>query len=136
LFHPNLTATRIWNAVKIMRAVDGILDPHQSDVVPKADMVASHLQRIVLHIVFQDPAMAGWESDPDSNARLPAAETLAERVFQSVVANALKYHPNEYLASLSKNFEKCTTLVERILGRESIPNPPGSGWLNFGPDDS
>ena len=135
LFHSKLTATRIWNAVKIMRSVDWILCLHESDIVPKASMVANHFQRIVLHIVFQDPGLTEWDTETDSNAKLPEVDKIAERVFNSVVQDVTKHHSGEYLASLSKNHDKCTSLVNRILNRSHLPKPPGDGWLNFGPDE-
>jgi hypothetical protein len=73
LFHPNLTATRIWNAVKIMRAVDGQISIFElMDAAPKSAMVASHLQRIVLHIVFRDPGLVGWDVSSSSLLKIIA----------------------------------------------------------------
>ena len=68
LFNAEITAMKIWNAVKIMRTVDQIVDSRSSGVTPKAELVASHLQRIVLHLVFQDPSLAGWDTASDSDA--------------------------------------------------------------------
>jgi hypothetical protein len=124
LFHPNLTATKIWNAVKIMRAVDRIVAAREANTPPKADMVANHLQRVVLHIVFQDPKLSGWEVLQDSNTMLPVAEGIAEQTFEAVRKDVVEHHSSEYLASLSKNYDKCTTLVARV--RNPAPAPPPS----------
>jgi hypothetical protein len=86
-------------------------------------MVCAHLQRIVLHIVFQDPALAGWEIASDSNALLPNAETVAHKIYELVRKDAVKHHPTEYLASLSKNFEKCACLIRRICAPEPSQEP-------------
>jgi hypothetical protein len=123
LFHPDLTVTRIWNAIKIKRAVENVVDSCQSVDKQKADMVASHLQWIVLHIVFQDPSIVGWDTASDSSAILPTAQTVAHGVFESVREDILINHPSEYLASLSKNFEKCERLVYRIRNPQPKPGP-------------
>ncbi len=123
LFYPELTAMRIWNAVKIMRIVDSTVDSRSSSVTPKAELVASHLQRIVLHLVYQDPSLAGWDTATDSNAILSQAATAAERLFESVRVDVIRNHPNEYLASLSKNAAKCERLVARIRFPQPDENP-------------
>lgn len=119
LFHQDVTATRIWNGVKVMRVVDTAVDSHEVDGTPKADMVSSHLQRIVLHVVFQDPSLSKWDIAPDSNSLLPTAEKLAHKAYELVRKDVVNQHPNEYLASLSKNFEKCGRLVDRVRAAES-----------------
>lgn len=129
LFHENLTATRIWNAVKILRKAGWMIDFHGHDDAPRADMVASHLQRIVLHVVFRDPALAGWDTASDSNAILGTVETLTSKVFEKVRTTVVAHNANEYLASLSKNVDKCRELVTRITAPPKDPSQPGPGQL-------
>jgi hypothetical protein len=106
-----------------MRAVIGEVESHESDVTPKADGVASHMQWIVLHLTFQDPELTGWEAAQDSNAFVPAAGRIAKRAFEDVRQDVIKHHMGEYLASLSKNLEKCSNLVNRIRGVGSAEKP-------------
>lgn len=134
LFPPDISATKIWNAVRIMRTVVGVVDAHELDGTERANMVSAHLQWIVLHIAFQDPALAGWETASDPAETLTAAEKVAERVFETVRKDVNVNHPGEYLASLSKNSVKCGHLVNRILNPNSRPAGLVSGERSLFPE--
>jgi hypothetical protein len=121
LFNENLTARRIWNSVKILRTVDKVIEEHNTDTADRSKHVASHLQRIVLHIVFQDPAMTGWDVIEKVDTILSTAEDVARRVFSSVRAQVNSNNGGEYLASLSKNFERCRSLVAAVQSSRTAP---------------
>src|SRR5438105_14043715 len=53
LFHKELTAQRLWNAVRIMRAVDSKTESLRSEEYPQADPVSVHLRLLIVHLVFQ-----------------------------------------------------------------------------------
>lgn len=116
LFHENLAATTVWNAVIVMRQVDQTVKDLRKDDHHRAEMVANHLQRIVLHLVFQSDEISNWEhSDPNS---LPsAAAKVCKEVFERVCSYLQQHHDREYLASLSKNIEKCRAMVDALSGR-------------------
>ncbi|HQU45829.1 MAG TPA: AIPR family protein, partial [Pirellulales bacterium] len=125
LFHPDLNVTKIWNAVKILRAVDRVVASHESDPTPRADLVSNHLQRIVLHLVFQDPGLVGWDTAKDDSI-LAKVKGVANRVFGAVQIDTDIFHKNEYLASVSKNYEKCRLLVDRV---RKPPEEQKAAWL-------
>lgn len=134
IFPTDISATSIWNAVKIMRAALAVIDFHRGDGTERAEMVAANLQWIILHLVFRDPMLAGWESAPDSNALLPAAEAAATVSFEAVRKDVNKNHFGEYLASLSKNFEKCAGVVNRITNPAKLPTVVAGDTLPLFPD--
>jgi hypothetical protein len=78
--------------------------------------------------------LAGWDTATDSNAILPQAAIAAERLFESVRVDVISNHPNEYLASLSKNAGKCERLVTRIRfpqldeKRAAVPAAPAARY--------
>ncbi len=131
IFHETLTATRIWNAVKIMRAADQTTGLKGLGSTKRADMVAANLQRLVLYVVFQDPSLFGWDVDPDSDAAAEKARLLAAGAFDRIQSYVNSRHQNEYLASLSKNLEKCRQVAAFAIQKsETYPNQQKS--LDFG----
>ena len=69
LFHESLTATKVWNAVSIMKEVDGTIRTlGKSTPISKAEAIAAHMQRIVLHLVFRAPVLSGWETAADAKS--------------------------------------------------------------------
>jgi len=125
IFHPEVTATRIWNAVLILRAVDEVLADPDNQTYSRAGMVASHLQRVLLHIVFQDPDLAGWDSNPSLESSKEDITRLAKNTFSKICDYVSKHHANEYLASVSKNLIRCRELVDGIKSPYSQPRGQG-----------
>ena len=111
LFHPNLTALRIWNAVRILRIVDEAVIARGMEDLDKAGSVSSHMQRLVLHMVFQDPRMSGWDTSQDVDLKIELSESIANQIFEKMRSHIATHHDKDYLAATCKSVEKCRGLV-------------------------
>jgi hypothetical protein len=119
LFNETLSSTRVWRSVLIMRAVDEELHRLKQASVFSADLIATHLNRIILHLVFNDSALRALKHDnSDETACLAAAREATKIIFPRVAAYIEKHHPDNYLASFSKNQTKCDRLAKVLLGGE------------------
>jgi AIPR protein len=115
LFNDSLTSATVWKAVRIMRVVEDELQTLKRAKLPRADMVATHLHRIILHLVFREPELRGFRDEAKSlDTLIPDAKAATHRVFPCVTSYIETYHPGEYLASLCKNGSKCSELADRI----------------------
>lgn len=124
LFHAELSAKRVWNAVVVLREAEDTIGRLGSNGSVKADLVASHLQRLILHIVFQAPGLANWESAVDYPKLIAAVVNAAATAFENVRGYLILHHAGEYTASLAKNFDKCRKLTEGVLAMQrSDPAP-------------
>jgi hypothetical protein len=128
LFPPNLTTARLWRCVLIMRAVDEELQKLRTENLPRADLVAVHMNRVILYLVFQDPAVRHLNHDNIVDADIVrAARGSVQPIFTKVIEYLEREHPNDYPAPLSKNLKKCEDLA---LNYKSPP-PPDQGVLNL-----
>jgi hypothetical protein len=123
LFHENLTSTRTWNSVRILREVDAAIIDCERSNAPRAQMVASHLQRVILHLVFHSPELVGWESVKNISELLPTVRTLALVTFSRVADCTSKKNANEYLASVCKSAEKCGTIIQGVRDMDNPKQP-------------
>lgn len=117
IFTDELSSGRLWRSVKVMRTVDEELYKLRSSVSPRSDMVAVHMNRIVLHLVFQEQDIIRNISNEntDEGDLLDKTRLAVEPVFRKLSYYLEKHHSNEYLASLSKNSTKCENLVKQLL---------------------
>lgn len=122
MFHENLTAARLWNAVVIMRQAQGVIEQKGASDMPKADAIAHNMQWVVIHLVFRSPSLAGWDSSPDPKKLLPEVVRVSEDVFEKVRHRIETHHATEYIAPLSKSFEKCEALVKALAFQAELPN--------------
>jgi hypothetical protein len=113
LFHKDLTAQRVWNAVKIMRAVDMTTASLGTD--PRKEMICVHLKRVILHLVFRSAELREWEISKDPDALAVTAAGLCANLVDKTSRYISANHSGDYLASLSKNFEKCQPMIAQIL---------------------
>jgi len=111
LFHKDLTAQRVWNAVRIMRAVDSAVAGMGSE---EQESIGVHLKLVILHLVFNSPQLVQWDTANDPANTIPKATDVAGDVFVRVCEYLGAMHQGEYLASLSKNFEKCDAMIRAL----------------------
>jgi hypothetical protein len=124
IFTPELTAERVWRAVSVMRAVDEVVQLMRSSELFRADLIGTHMQRIILHLVFQDPqVIPAYPSNAPLEGLLNVARQAARRAFGKVSAYIEAHHPTDYLANFSKNAEKCEALI-RYLDTPRYPTSP------------
>jgi hypothetical protein len=109
-----------------MRAVDEELQKLRSSNSPRADMVAIHMNRVILHLIFQDPEVRRCHHDNAVESDLiPAARKVSEPMFAKVADYLEAQHPTDYLASLCKNISKCEELTNSYLRPRSAPAQGG-----------
>jgi hypothetical protein len=126
IFPQSLTTARVWRCVLVMRAVDEELHKLRSSDLPRADLVAVHMNRLILHLVFQDSAVRPLNHDAAADAEIvKAARGAVNPIFANVIKYLEREHPNDYPAPLSKNLTKC----ERLATDYNTPAPPAQGRL-------
>lgn len=108
LFNSELTATTMWRAVLVLRAVEDQLKTVDKNSVPRGELVAVHGNRFILHKVFMHPAIRDGYRDPHKlEAELTAtAKELVAPIFEDVARSVESLYPNAYLANLFKNAQK------------------------------
>jgi hypothetical protein len=118
-----LSATRVWRSVLIMRAVDQELQKLKKTTAFSADFIAVHLNRLILHLVFNDDALRALRHDNADEAEcLLATQAATQRIFPRVADYIEKHHRDNYLASFSKNLTKCEQLANVLKGHAPPPN--------------
>ncbi len=121
LFNDKLTSIQVWRSVLLMRAVDEELQILRSSEAPRADMVGIHLNRIILHLVFQDIDVKKLRHDQADQADLiEAARNAAKNIFAPVANYIQENHASDYIAVLCKNNAKCEDLVLE-LSKGAVP---------------
>jgi hypothetical protein len=134
IFPGELTTARVWRCVLVMRAVDEELQKLRMTELPRAELVAVHMNRVILHLVFQDPSVRPFNHDgtPDTEIVI-AARSAVLPIFKKVSEYLEREHPNDYPAPLSKNLSKCERLATDYKKPASAksPSPPEQGSLNF-----
>jgi hypothetical protein len=134
IFPGELTTARVWRCVLVMRAVDEELQKLRMTELPRAELVAVHMNRVILHLVFQDPSVRPFNHDgtPDTEIVI-AARSAVLPIFKKVSEYLEREQPNDYPAPLSKNLSKCERLATDYKKPASAksPSPPEQGSLNF-----
>lgn len=119
LFNDGLTTQTVWRSVLVMRAVEDEIQNLRHSSLSRADMLGIHMHRVILHIVFRDPEVKPLNHDDNDQGKLLAkVREISPRVFKQVADYVETQHPNEYLASLCKNGQKCSALAVALLGNE------------------
>jgi hypothetical protein len=125
IFNEDLSSTRVWRSVRVMREVDAELLKLRISQLPRADMVAIHMNRLILHLVFQTPDVRALLHDNASEeALVEVARKAAGPAFEKVANYLEAEHAGEYLASLCKNVRKCERLVANYA--KTIESSQGS----------
>lgn len=113
LFNSALTATKLWRAVEMLRAVDSFLKQEQKKREGKEKLCAIHGNRVLLYLVFKElqPAMFEAESMEADLARAPA---LLSKYLDKLAAEITTNYANSYVGNVFKNISKCKTIVAAI----------------------
>lgn len=115
IFNDRTTGEQVWRCVQIMRAVDQALQECRNSESPRADLVAVHLNRLILHLVFQNDEVRALRHDYSKEAVcLTKARDKTKEIFSEVATFVQTHHAEEYLASFSKNHSKCEDLVKNL----------------------
>ena len=108
-----------------MRATDDeVQSIRMRSDVPRAELIGTHMSRIILHLVFQDPAVrSAYPASVDLSDLIATARQAVRPIFGKVAEYLEAQHPDGYLANFSKNSEKCESLV-RYLNDPPYPTGP------------
>jgi hypothetical protein len=113
IFNNGTTAKALWQAVTVLRVVEGELKKEQQHRAGKEQLIAIHGNRFVLHLVFQQ-----CQRDLDAGLTGAGTEahiaTLTREMLDSTIHNVLESFPTAYPANLFKNASKCRDLVKRV----------------------
>jgi hypothetical protein len=79
-------------------------------------MIAVHLNRALLHLVFRHPAVRDYRRDDVLEGDLvQSAREAINEIFPKAAAYIEERHPFDYLASFCKNREKCAAMTAALL---------------------
>jgi hypothetical protein len=132
LFNDSLTSVHLWKAVLVLRAVDEELQKLRRTSAPRADMIAVHLNRALLNLVFQDPRVRSYRSDSiDEKQLIESARSATNDIFPKAATYVEEYHSADYLASFCKNREKCSDLELALTRPRAIMGTTGGSQLSF-----
>lgn len=112
LFNDSLTATALWRAVLVHRAVDAHLREAQKTFDGRERLICVHGNRLLLHVVFEKLGDTWRNCDDEEFAakekEIPAAaETLRARITKYVTEN----YPTAYPANIFKNITRCKEIA-------------------------
>lgn len=112
LFNENLEATHLWRAVKILRTVDDALKNTQT---VECRPIAVHGNRLIAHLVFQDPEIKKFrDMRIDESQLLARAEAVAREVLPIVSTHINDNWPDSYPQPTFKNATKCRAIVVAV----------------------
>jgi hypothetical protein len=133
IFNESVTTMRLWRAVLVMRNVDDEIYKLRFSEAPRADMIGIHLNRVILHLVFQDSKVRQLRHDnAEESGLIEAAREATRRIFTLVAEYVQRQHESEYLASLCKNLGKCEELSAALLAPAISVQPVSKqGELGF-----
>lgn len=116
LFNESLEATHLWRAVKIMRTIEKRLKAIANSSGAYWP-IAVHGNRLIAHIVFQDPEIKAFR---DHDISIPSLEKRASIVAESVLAQISLFvdqnWPDSYPQPTFKNLTKCRAIVAATAG--------------------
>ena len=129
IFNSKLSSVRVWRAVRVMRTVDEELQVLRNSAAVRAYLIATHMNRIILHLVFQDPEVRrGLAPDMAEDVMVQTVRQATRPIFDKVSTYLEANHSGDYLAGLCKNTGKCETLAANY---ERPADPAPGGQLDF-----
>lgn len=136
LFNRDLTATTLWRAVTIMRVVDEELHKlRKLAATNRGAMICIHLNRVILHLIFQDPEVVSLDrQNSEMDVLVPVVRNSVNTVFDKVADVVADKFPGDYLAHLCKNQPKCEEIVSAVLRPKPIREEPVGTQITLFPD--
>jgi hypothetical protein len=123
LFNGSVTATRLWRAVEVLRAVDDTLRYEQQLLNGRDRSVAVHGNRLIAHAVFGALPTNALDT-ADIAAITASAPNLTRRALSEVQRIVDRDYPSNYLASLFKNASRCRDVIDKL---PDLAKPAGAG---------
>jgi hypothetical protein len=113
LFNEDLSATRMWRSVVVLRLVEDTLREEQRGLEGRDRLVAVHGNRLIAHLVLGRLAAAMNDAAPDMSEVEASVPNLTRRAFKRVRKVVAAEYPSSYPASIFKNLTKCRDIVTR-----------------------
>jgi AIPR protein len=113
LFNGRVTATRLWRAVEILRAVDDTLRNEQDLLEGRDRSVAVHGNRLIAHAVFASLPPSAL-SDAGITEITPGIPELTRRVLSEMQQIIERDYSANVLAALFKNASRCREVIDRL----------------------
>jgi AIPR protein len=115
IFRRDLTAQDVWNAVRVLRAVDAELEKAQHALSGRDRTVALQGNRLVAHLVFAelnrtDAVHAG----EDWGEVLMTVPAIVDKVLRLLIKYVALDFADNYVTSLFKNVTKCRQLAASV----------------------
>lgn len=121
IFNDKIGSAEVWRAVSMMRAVDDELQRLKSSGLPRADAVSSHMNRVILYLVHQDPeVLTAFRAQSSDEEIVATARSAVEPLYRKVSAYLELNHANDYLAVFCKNAPKCEDVVRAVQRPEGF----------------
>jgi len=115
LFHRALTAQDIWNAVRVLRAVDTELEARQGQLAGRDRTVAKQGNRLVAHLVFAELKRTGATMPgTDWTDVLTSVPTMVGDLLDLLIRHVELDFADNYITSLFKNVTKCRQLASSV----------------------
>ena len=115
LFRSDLSATKMWNSVQVLRTVESTLKEKQKVLFGRDRAVAVHGNRLIAHLAFSqlDPVRLSTPEPVNLNEIHRMAETILNLMIEVISDN---FEAN-YLASLFKNVTKSKEVVQLVTAK-------------------
>ena len=111
LFNDRVTALQLWNAVRLLRAIEDQISVVRARKSGRSNQLGVHGNRLIAHTVFGslDPE---WKSatETEFGVVVDEAKALVPGVYEDLEDLVESEYEGSYLASLFKNASKCRTL--------------------------
>tara|TARA_R110000787_G_C13430406_1_gene445552 strand:- start:194 stop:1915 length:1722 start_codon:yes stop_codon:yes gene_type:complete len=119
LFTENLSSTRVWNAVLIMRMVEELLHKRIKGERGEGEAIAVHLNRVILHYVFASrDVRAAIDLTNGAKDAQGAIQTVTMDAFDRLLEYFTQNKRSHYMGSFGKNGKKCAALIDWLNGSE------------------
>jgi hypothetical protein len=115
LFNPNVSGSKLWQAVRILRVLESALASKLATVSGRDEGFVIHGNRFIAHNVFQRlPAAVVSGSAPLSAPIVKDITQLVDDVYNRLSTHANSLYPQAYLAQLFKNQQKLTGISKAM----------------------
>jgi hypothetical protein len=115
IFPPQLSATKLWHAVQVLRTVEAKLDAERSALDGRDRQISVHANRLITHRVFTELAPGTLDADEATFAsELSRVDGLTKEALDGVTREMAAHYSTNYVPPLFKNLTKCRDLLARL----------------------
>ncbi len=120
IFNEKTKARDLWRAVVVSRAVDAAMAGLDHSRVDRGDQILVHGNRLILHVVFQEPNVRRYRDPALSEEEISnVAIAATEHAFLKIAKAVKEKHSGAYLQPLFKNAQRCKEmLVDGIAAQQ------------------